>query len=93
MHSLHKAMADLIQYLGPQDIAAEIFNKLELVYGTMASFNILMQTFCKLQQGKMENMTLHVTWLEGVLNVVQQEYLLIMSASVKVQQVGRFSLC
>ena len=40
----------------------------------MASFDILMQMFCKLQQGKMEKMTLYLTQLEGALNVGQQEY-------------------
>ena len=46
--SLHGATADLIQYLGPQALVAEIINKLELVYGTVASFDILMQNLYKL---------------------------------------------
>ena len=41
-----------------------MINKLELVYGTMASFDILMQNFYKLQ-GKMEKVMLYVTQLEG----------------------------
>ena len=38
-------MADLDWYFGPQVPVAEIINKLELVYGTVASFDILMQIF------------------------------------------------
>ena len=59
--SLCRAVADLVQYPGPQALVLEIINKLELVYGTMASFNILMQNFYKLQQGKTEKVTVHVT--------------------------------
>ena len=55
------AMTDLVQCLGPQAPVAEIINKLELVYGTVASFDILMQIFYKLQQGKTETVMLYVT--------------------------------
>ena len=49
---------------------AEIINKLVLVYGTVASHNILLQNFFKIQQDKMEKVTLFATQLEGALNVV-----------------------
>ena len=58
---------------------SEIVNKLELVYGTVAAFDILMQNFYKLQ-GKTEKVMLYVTQLEA-LNVVQQEYLMMLSTS------------
>ena len=45
---------NLVQYLGPQVLVSEIINKLELVYGTVVSFDILMQNFYKLQHGKAE---------------------------------------
>ena len=60
---------------------SEIINKLELVYGTVASFIILMQNFYTLQQGRTGKVTLYVTWLEGVLNAVQQEYPTMLSVS------------
>ena len=60
---------------------AEIINKLELIYGAMVSFDILMQNFYKLQQGKTEKVMLYVTQLEGTLNVVQQEYLMWLGMS------------
>ena len=40
---------------------ALILNKLELVFGTVASFNILMQNFYELQEGKTEKVTVYVT--------------------------------
>ena len=83
--SLHRATAHLVQYLGLQALVAEIINKLELAYGTIAPFDILRQKYFKLQQGKREKVTLCVTQLEGALNVVWQEYLMMLSAS-EVQQ-------
>ena len=56
-------------------IVSEMIKRLELVYGTMASFDILMQNFYKLQQGKTEKLTVHVTQLEGVLNTVHRSTL------------------
>ena len=38
-------MADPIWYLGLQTLVAEMINKLELAYGTVASFDILMENF------------------------------------------------
>ena len=75
--SLCRAAADLVWYLGLQAPVAEIINKLEFAYGTLAYFDILMQNIYKLQQGKMENVTL----LEGALDVVQQEYPIMLSVS------------
>ena len=37
-----RTMADLVQYLGPQASVSEIMSKLELIYGTVASFDTLM---------------------------------------------------
>ena len=61
---LHGATADLVWYLGLQAPVSEIINKLELVYGTMTSFNILMQNFYKLQKGKTEEVAVYVIKLE-----------------------------
>ena len=45
VHSLWGAVADLVWYLGPHAPVSDIINKLELVYGTVASFDVLMQNF------------------------------------------------
>ena len=60
---------------------AEMINKLELVYDTAESFDILMQNVYKLQLGKVEKVTLFVTQLEVAVNVVQQEYPMMLRAS------------
>ena len=85
VQSLHRATVDMVQYQGPHALASEIINKLELVYGTVASFHILMQNIYKVLQGKTEKVTMYVTQLEGGLNVVQQEYPTILSDN-EVQQ-------
>ena len=89
--SLCRAVADLVWYLGPQAPVAEIIKELELEYGTMASFSILMQNCYKLQQGKTEKVLIYVTHLEGALNMVQQEYPMMLSMS-KVQKHPRDQL-
>ena len=63
------AAADLNGYLGLQALVAEIIDKLGIVYGTVASFDILVQMCYKLQQGKVENVILYVMQLQGALNV------------------------
>ena len=37
--SLHGAVANLVQHLGLQALVSEIINKLELICGTVASFD------------------------------------------------------
>ena len=61
VQSLHGATADIFWYLGLQALVSEIINKLELVYGTVVSFNIFIQNFYKLQQGKAQKVMLYVT--------------------------------
>ena len=55
------------------------------MHDTVASFDILMQNFYTLHQGKTEKVTLYVTQLERALNAVQQEYLAMLSTN-EVQQ-------
>ena len=59
--SLCRAAANNVQYLGLQALVLEIINKLELVYDIMASFDILMQNFYKLQQSRTEKVMLYIT--------------------------------
>ena len=85
VHSLWGAMADLVQPLGQHAPVSQVINKLELMYGTIALFDILIQKFYKLHQGKMEKVPAYMTQLEGVLNAVQQEYSNMLSVG-KVQK-------
>ena len=50
--SLCRATADLVWYLGLQAPVSEIINKVEPIYGTVASFNILMQNFYNCNKGR-----------------------------------------
>ena len=52
-----------------------------MVYSIVVSFDILMQNFYKLQQGKTEKVTLYVTKFKWALNAIWQEYLMMLSAS------------
>ena len=46
--SLKGAAVDMAQYMGPATSVAHILQKLAIIFGTVASFNVLMQTFTKL---------------------------------------------
>ena len=59
---------------------SEIINKLELIYGTVASFDIVMQTLYK-PQGKTEKVLVYAIHLGRALNVVKQEYPMMLSVS------------
>ena len=48
VRSLKGAVADMAQYIGPTTSMAHILQKLAIIFGTMVSFDILMQTFTKL---------------------------------------------
>ena len=51
-----------------------IEKKLELVYGTVASFDVLMQNFYKLQQNKDEWVQECATRLKAALDAVRREH-------------------
>ena len=76
-------MADLVWYLGLHAPVSQMIEKLSLMYDTMASFNILMQNFYDLQQTSTERVSDFVTPSEGVLYVIQQEHLHVLSKTVQ----------
>ena len=45
IHSLHGAAADLVHYVDPNAPVSQMVNKLELMYGMVASFDILLYNF------------------------------------------------
>ena len=47
VRSLKGAAADMAWYMGPAASMATILQKLSVIFGTMASFNVLMQNFYK----------------------------------------------
>ena len=51
MRSLKGAVADMACYMGPTTGVSEILEKLLVIFGTVASFDMLMQNFYKISQG------------------------------------------
>ena len=63
-------MADKAQYVGPTASVSKILQKLTVIFGTVASFNVLMQNFYKVTQGNHEKVPSFTTRLEGTLNQI-----------------------
>ena len=70
MQSLRGAVADMACYMCPTASVSEILEKLSVIFGTVVSFDVLMQNFYKILQG---NKKVHsfVTRLEGTLNQIR----------------------
>ena len=62
---------DLVWYLGLHAQVSQNMEKPELEYGTITSFNVLMQNLYKLSHTRTERVPASVTWLEGALNAIQ----------------------
>ena len=61
----------MAQYMGPTASVAHILRKLSFIFGKVASFDILMQNFYKVNQGNNENVPSFATRLEGTLNQIR----------------------
>ena len=51
MRSLKGAAADMACYMGPTAGVSKILEKLSVIFGTVTSFDMLMQNFYKIMQG------------------------------------------
>ena len=71
MRSLKGAVADMAQYMGPTASVSNILEKLSVIFGTVVSFDVLMQTFYKITQGSSEKVPSFATRLEGTLNQIR----------------------
>ena len=69
MWSLKGAVADMVHYMGSTASVSDILEKLSVIFGTVASFDVLMQNFYKISQGN-EKVPSFATWLEGTLNQI-----------------------
>ena len=49
---LKGAVADMAQYMGPTASVSDILQKLTVIFGTVTSFDVLMQNVYKVTQGK-----------------------------------------
>ena len=70
VRSLKGTVAHMARYMGPAASISDILQKLTVVFGTGASFDVLMQTFYKVTQGKHEKVPSFATRLEGTLNQI-----------------------
>ena len=70
MRSLKGAAADMARYMGPTASVSDILEKLSVIFGTVASFDVLMQSFYKISQGN-EKVPSFATRLEGTLNQIR----------------------
>ena len=70
VQSLKGAVADMAWYMGPTASVREILQKLMVIFGMVASFDVLMQNFYKVTQGNNEKVPSFATRLEGILNQI-----------------------
>ena len=70
MQSLKGAAVDMACYMGPTAGVSDILEKLSVIFGTVASFDVLMQNFYKIAQGN-EKVPSFATQLEGTLNQIR----------------------
>ena len=70
MQSLRRAVADMAHYMGPTVSVSKILEKLSVIFGTVTSFDILMQNFYKILQGN-KKVPSFATRLEGPLNQIR----------------------
>ena len=59
------------QYMGPTASVVHIVQKLTIIFGTVASFDVLMQTFYKVLQGNCEKVPSFTMRLEGTFNQIR----------------------
>ena len=71
MQSLKGAVADMACYMGPTASVSKILEKLSVIFGTVMSFDVLMQNFYKISQGGNEKVPSFMTRLEGTLNQIR----------------------
>ena len=69
--SLKRAAADMAWYMGPTANVGEILQKLMVIFGMVASFDVLMQNLYKVTEGNNEKVPYFATRLEGTLNQIR----------------------
>ena len=71
MRSLKGTAGDMACYMGPTTGVSKILEKLLVIFGTVASFDVLMQNFHKIMQGGNKKVPSFMTRLEGTLNQIR----------------------
>ena len=71
---LLKGAADMAQFMGPTASMAHILQKLTVIFGTLVSFDVLMQNIYKVTQGNHRKVPSFATRLEGTINQIRLLY-------------------
>ena len=71
LRSLKGAAVDMAWYMDPTASVSEILQKLTVISGTVALFNVLMQNFYKVTLGNHEKVPSFATRSEGTLNQIR----------------------
>ena len=74
VRSLKGAVADIARYMCSTASVSNILQKLTIIFGMVASFNVLMQKFYKVTQGNHEKVPSFATRLERTLNQIQLKF-------------------
>ena len=69
IQSLKGAAADMAHYKGPTAGVSKILEKLSVIFGTVVSFDVLMQNFYKISQGN-EKVPSFASKFEGTLKQI-----------------------
>ena len=75
VHSLKGTVADMARYMGPTASVAHVSQKLTIIFGTGASFDVLMQNFYKVTQSNHQKVPSFAMRLEGILNQIRLQCL------------------
>ena len=67
---LKAAVADMARYMGPTASVSHILQKLMVIFGAVALFDVLMQNFYKVTQRNHKKVSPFATRLEGTLNQI-----------------------
>ena len=71
VRSLKGVTADMAWYMGPTAGVSKTLQKLTVIFGTVALFNVHMQNFYKVTQGNHEKVPSFTTRLEGTLSQIR----------------------
>ena len=71
VQSLTGAVVDMAMYMGPTTSMAHILQKLMVNFGTVVSFNVLMQNMYQVMDGNLKKVLSFAMRLEGTLNQIR----------------------
>ena len=70
IQSLKGNATDMVRFLGPTFSVNAILDKLDSLYGSVSTFNVMIQGFYRKSQGRSESMVHYVARLGGKLNEI-----------------------